>query len=255
MMSGASTTFEDRNAELSRLASLFPSAAAADRARRTAPGLFDAVDELWTTICNDPNLSPRLRELIILARHGASSSLNGEAIKRHVGRALAAGASPAEIADVLVTIVPMANHPLYEAVPILVEELQAAGSPEAEIGPMSAESRAIKDAFIAQRGFWPELRDLLARLMPDYFAAFMRASNETWVTGTLSPKEHELIYIAVDSSITQVNKGGIRMHIREALRLGATRAEILAMLQLAALLGTEGYVLAMSAAVDMEKPA
>jgi AhpD family alkylhydroperoxidase len=239
---------DEKIASLSHLGSLFPTPSVGDSVRKSAPELYDAMEAFWHVLCENPCLSPRLRELILLARHGASSSLNERAVERHVQRALIAGASKAEIADVLVTIVPMANHPLYKAVPILMEELASAGHGDAEIPPMSAQSAAIKDAFIAKRGFWVELRDLLARLMPDYFSVFTRVSNEPWIKGSLSAKERELIYIAVDSSITQLNEGGIRMHVREAVRYGATRAEILAVLQLASLLGAEGYVLATTAA-------
>ena len=92
------------------------------------------------------------------------------------------------------------------------------------------------------------MRDTIGRLMPDYFAAFIDACMEPWRSGSLTPKERELMYIAIDCSITHTYEPGMRMHIKNALRYGATRDEILAVFELAALLGVEGY--ALGAAVE-----
>jgi alkylhydroperoxidase/carboxymuconolactone decarboxylase family protein YurZ len=189
-----------------------------------------------------------LKELVLLALHGASSALNADALRRHVRRALVAGATEAEVADVLVTIIPLANHPLYVGVPVLLDELKKAGLPEAaETPPMRDDVAVIKEEFIRSRGYWTPMRDAIGRLMPEYFAAFIAACMAPWRGHALAPAERELLYIAIDSSVTHTYEPGMRMHIQNALRYGATRDQILEVFQLAALLGVEGYVLGMTA--------
>src|SRR4029453_14240654 len=55
--------------------------------------------------------------------------------------------------------------------------------------------------------------------------------------GALGPKTIQLIGIALDSSCTHMYAPGVRRHIQRALKLGATKEEITAVLQLATLQG------------------
>ena len=230
---------------LDRLASHFDHRVvekAADKA------MFDAVDGFWAAVYTGPHLTPRMKELVMVALHAASSALNADALARHVKRALAAGASETDIVDVLVTIIPLANHPLYIGIPVLQDELRKAGrEAEAEVPEMRADIVAIKEDFVRSRGYWTAMRDTIGSLMPEYFAAFINACMEPWRSGSLTPAERELMYIAIDTSITHTYEPGMRMHIQNALRYGATPNQILEVFQLAALLGTEGYVLGLEA--------
>lgn len=229
---------------LTTLESLFNNATVAERARAGAEEAYQAVEDFWKAVYSGPNLTPRMKELVLLALHASSSALNTEAINRHVRRALAAGASKSDIVDVLVTLIPLANHPLYTGIPVLLDELRNAGRPEqAEIPPMTPEVQSTREHFIESRGYWTTMRDTIGQLMPGYFTAFIHACMEPWRTGSLTPAERELLYIAIDCSITHTYEPGMRMHIRNALRHGATRDQILEVFQIAALLGIEGYLL------------
>ncbi|MFN8682386.1 carboxymuconolactone decarboxylase family protein [Paracoccus sp. P2] len=213
--------------------------------------LFAAVDAFWASVYAGPHLSLRMKELVMVALHGSSSSLNKPALTRHIQRALAAGASESDVMDVLTTIIPLANHPLYIGIPVLQDELRKAGrAAEAEIPPMGAEAQAIKDDFVSRRGYWTAMRDTIGALMPTYFKGFITACMEPWESGSLTPAERELMYIAIDTSITHTYEPGMRMHIQNALRYGATPEQIMEVFQLAALLGTEGYVLGLQALAD-----
>ena len=231
--------------QLGRLASQFKSDVVEKAADKN---LFNAVDGFWTAVYAGPHLTLRMKELVMLALHAASSALNADAIARHVKRSLAAGASETDVADVLVTIIPLANHPLYTGIPVLQDELRKNGrEEEARIPEMRADILAIKEDFVRSRGYWTAMRDTIGSLMPEYFASFINACMEPWRSGSLTPAERELMYIAIDCSITHTYEPGMRMHIQNALRYGATPGQILEVFQLAALLGTEGYVLGLSA--------
>ncbi len=58
-----------------------------------------------------------------------------------------------------------------------------------------------------------------------------------WQTGALPAKTKELIYISVDSTPTHRYLPGLRFHIGNALELGATRREILDVVEIAAAAG------------------
>ena len=235
-------------AKLNDLESAFADAATVAAVRRASPSFFAAVDGFWRAICENPHLTPRMRELILLALHASSSALNTQAIERHAQRAIAAGASEIDVLDVLATIIPLANHPLYIGIPVLLDELRIAGQEAAaELPPMTDEVRAIRENFIGSRGYWTAMRDTIGQLMPNYFTTFITACMEPWRSGSLTARERELIYIGIDCTISHTYEPGMRMHIKNALRYGATRDEILAVFQLAGLLGTEGYILGASA--------
>lgn len=231
------------HANLTDLEPVFADASIAQALRQVAPTSYAAASRFWKVALSGEHLAPRMKELLLVALHGTVTALDSEAIRRHAGRALAAGATPGDVLDVLISIVGVSNHALYSAVPILMNELQAAGHPAAQAPPASAEAEAIKNDFIKVRGFWNEQRDLIARLMPEYFSALSELSMEPWKNGVLTAKERELIYIAIDCSVTHMYSPGLALHIRHALQHGATREEILEVFQLAALTGLEGYIL------------
>jgi alkylhydroperoxidase/carboxymuconolactone decarboxylase family protein YurZ len=71
----------------------------------------------------------------------------------------------------------------------------------------------------------------------EFFAAYTQFSSVPWVSGTLEPKIKELIYTAFDVSATHLYVLGLRQHIRNALDYGATREEIMEVIELASGLG------------------
>lgn len=211
--------------------------------RRVSPEIHEAASQFWNSALGAGVLSPRLKELVLLALHATVTAIDSEGVRRHVRRAIAAGASELDVLDVLLTIVGAANHALYFAVPVLIRELQAAGHPDAEPPPAGAEAQAVKEEFIRTRGFWNEQREPILRLMPRYFAALSQVSTASWRRGSLTVKERELICIAIDCTVTHMYEPGLVIHIRNALKSGATREEILEVFQLASVIGLEGYIL------------
>lgn len=103
--------------------------------------------------------------------------------------------------------------------------------------PAGERKQQIKEAFIANRGYWSRGWDPLLEIAPDYFEAYEKLSSAPWKNGTLPPKVKEFIYIAIDSSTTHMYEPGLRVHIRNALRHGATRDEIMEVYQLTSVLG------------------
>lgn len=244
--------------DFTSFAAALPTDAVAGRLRATAPAAYAVASEFWRVPMAAEHLGARMKELILLAMHATSTALNAEAIKRHIGRAREAGATTDEVVDVLITISAVANHALYSTVPVLEEELRAAGASEdAPPDAPVADLEAAKREFIGVRGFWIPDRDRFAVLIPEYFDVLNAISTETWKNGPLGRLEREYICIAVDCTVTHNFNSGLRQHIRNAIKLGATRDQILQIFQLAALLGLEGYILgaqALFAGDGDEKP-
>jgi alkylhydroperoxidase/carboxymuconolactone decarboxylase family protein YurZ len=84
-------------------------------------------------------------------------------------------------------------------------------------------------------------------MMPDYYRALSKMSTESWKSGALTAKDREFVCIGIDCTVTHIYEPGLRRHIREALRYGATREEICEIFQLAAVLGLEGYLIGAAA--------
>ncbi|WP_311215014.1 MULTISPECIES: carboxymuconolactone decarboxylase family protein [unclassified Arthrobacter] len=232
--------------DMSSLSHAFSSASVAEQIKGISPEVYDAAARFWRVPVEAGALTPRMQELILLAMHASASALNAEAIGRQVKRARLAGATEEDVLDTLIIIVGLANHALYKSVPVLEEELTRAGV-SIQIPDAHPEFEEVKGRFIAARGFWNSDRDRLATFLPEYVLALTDLSVASSGSGQLSNKERELICIATDCTVNHAFEAGLRLHIRNAISLGASGAEILHVFQLAALLGLEGYILGANA--------
>lgn len=97
--------------------------------------------------------------------------------------------------------------------------------------------KQLREAFIDERGYWNPFWDGLLGLDPEFFEAYLNFSAVPWRKGHLEPKIKELIYTAIDASTTHLYEPGLRQHISNALGYGATKEEIMEVLELVSVLG------------------
>lgn len=90
---------------------------------------------------------------------------------------------------------------------------------------------------------WNPFWDRLEALDPDYLEAFLAFRAVPQRNGPLPRKYKELIFIAVNVATTHLWASGTRRHIRNALAAGATREEILEVMQLVSILGIHAMAL------------
>jgi len=102
---------------------------------------------------------------------------------------------------------------------------------------LSIRQQAVKNDFIEQRGSWSESWEAILQLNPEFLAGYLTMSMVPWKKNKLDDKVKEFIYIAVDCAATHMYLPGVRQHVRAALRLGATPAEIMEVVELASTLG------------------
>jgi alkylhydroperoxidase/carboxymuconolactone decarboxylase family protein YurZ len=206
------------------------------------PGFFERYLQLSAHPWRHGALEPKVKALVQLSVDAAATHLYGPGVRHHVRRAVALGASPAEVIETLELTATMGIHAINVGVPILLEELEAAGQP-LERGSLSARQEEIKADFTAKRGYWNEFWDGVLRLDEEFFAAYTAFSSWSWEHGVLEPKVKELIYTAFDCSATHMFEPGLRQHVRNALALGATREEIVEVFELASGIGAKAFAL------------
>src|SRR5690349_8325735 len=93
-------------------------------------------------------------------------------------------------------------------------------------------------------GNWNPDWEPFARLDPAWTEKAIALSITPAVSGALDAKTIELVGLALDASCGNLYRPGLRRHMQRALRAGATRGEILAVLQLAALQGLNSMCVA-----------
>ena len=99
-----------------------------------------------------------------------------------------------------------------------------------------AASRRVRERKQAT-GNWNPDWEPFAKLDPAWTEKVIAMAIAPAVAGALDAKTIELIGIALDVSCTHLYAPGVRRHIQRALKAGATREEITAVLQLASLQG------------------
>jgi alkylhydroperoxidase/carboxymuconolactone decarboxylase family protein YurZ len=204
------------------------------------PGFFECYLQLAAHPWRHGGLEPKIKALVQLSVDAAATHLYGPGVRHHMRRALALGASPDEVIETLELTATMGIHAINVGVPILLEELEAAGQP-VESGALSARQEEIKAEFSAKRGYWNAFWDGVLRLDEEFFAAYTAFSSWSWEHGVLEAKVKELIYTAFDCSATHMFEPGLRQHVRNALALGATREEIMEVFELASGIGAKAF--------------
>ena len=200
------------------------------------PEFFAAYLQFSSVPWKSGSLGPKVRELIYIAIDASTTHLYEPGIRQHVQNALRHGATRAEIMEVYELTSVLGIHACTMGVPVLLDELRRAGL-EPEDAAHDERRRDLKASFERQRGYWNEFWDGLLQLDPDFFEAYVAFSSVPWANGTLEPKIKELIYVAIDAATTHLDEPGLRQHIRNALRYGATKAEIMEVYELTSVLG------------------
>jgi alkylhydroperoxidase/carboxymuconolactone decarboxylase family protein YurZ len=120
---------------------------------------------------------------------------------------------------------------------------------------LNEKQKKLKQKFTEERGYWDEkLWGKVLRLDADFFEAYLNFSAIPWRKGVLSPKVKEFIYIAIDASVTHLYEPGLRQHIRNAMKYGATKEEIMEVLELTSVLGIHTCTLGVPVLLEeMEK--
>ena len=187
---------------------------------------------------NDSVLPRKFIELVSVSLNAACTNLNAEGTRHHIRAALEAGASREEVLFALKCGSALSIHSCSLAAPIVLEEAKAANvqlTPRANTEPTPA-----CDA-MRKIGQWNTAWDPFFELDPVFTDEFMAMAANLYKSGVMTPKEVELLSIALDASCTHMYAPGTRRHIKNALKLGATMEEIMEVLKLCVVLGVQSF--------------
>ena len=211
------------------------------------PDFFEAYLRFSAVPWEKGVLEPKFKELIYTAIDASTTHLYLPGLRQHISNALRHGATKEEILEVFELTSVLGIHTFTEGMPILIEELAAAGQ-DARV-ELSDEQRRLKANFEKERGYWADFWEGLLMLDHEYFQAYLNLSAVPWRKGVLEPKQKELIYTAIDAATTHLYLPGLRQHISNAIRYGATKEEVMEVFELTSVLGihtcTEGVPILM----------
>jgi alkylhydroperoxidase/carboxymuconolactone decarboxylase family protein YurZ len=128
--------------------------------------------------------------------------------------------------------------------------MRAAGKGDEIDIPLDERRTALKSQFEKNFGYWNACWDGLLKLDPDFFAAYLEWSSIPWRQGRLEPKVKEFIGIAINAATTHLYESGLRIHIQNALKYGATKEEIMEVYQLISGLGMHTCTVGIPALLD-----
>lgn len=180
-------------------------------------------------------LDPMDIAMVRLGLAASVTALDPDAIEIAVEKAMAAGATPAQIQEVVSLVSGLGVHSLMvTAVPIA----RAAGL---ESSPLTPEQQALWDGYVGSDPFWaafeielPGFLGAMLRLSADQFTAFFEYCAVPWKSGQVRARLKELIAMACDATPAHRFMPGFRLHLNNAITLGAGRRAILECLDLAA---------------------
>ena len=101
---------------------------------------------------------------------------------------------------------------------------------------LTQRQQQLKDEFIQVHGTWDDAWEAILRLDPEFLASYLRFAAVPWRKNHLNDKVKEFIYLAIDANATHMYRPGVRQHLQAALRLGATKQELMEVLELSATL-------------------
>lgn len=189
-------------------------------------------------------LSERLVELIYVAIDASTTHMFQPGLAVHIRKALEVGASRTELIEVLGVATAQGLASVNQGVSVLVEELALAGVPARELAiPDTPAQQALRETYRARFGDWPDFCEPILKLAPDFFGVLLDLLAAPMTSGALSEKDRAFVECALAAAPTSLDMAALRIHIRRAIRLGATQAELLEVLQLATHLGVHACVI------------
>ncbi len=184
-------------------------------------------------------LSALEESLIKLGVAVSVTSLDAAAIDRAICDSLDAGASPQQVQEVVSLISGLGVHSLMVSAARIVSFAEARGLAPSPI--LSAHQRQLWDQYVGDDPFWksfeaemPGFLAAMLRLSPDQFEAFFTYCAVPWNSGQVRARLKELIAMASDATPTHRFQPGFRVHLANAIKLGAGRLAIERTLELAA---------------------
>jgi alkylhydroperoxidase/carboxymuconolactone decarboxylase family protein YurZ len=201
-------------------------------------GLHEEVAELLTGAPPGEPLTAAARSLVEYAVCTSVTTLDLARARTAAERALDQGATPAQLHEVLTLVSGLGVHSLMEGSRDLADVVARRG----EGPPAVDEDRAeLRERLLGSAPFWdvfeghvPGFLDALLRLSPVSFEGFIAYGALPARTRQVQPVVKEVISVALDALPNHRYLPGLRLHLENALRMGAGSTAINEALAIAA---------------------
>jgi alkylhydroperoxidase/carboxymuconolactone decarboxylase family protein YurZ len=178
--------------------------------------------------------------LVSVGLAASVGALAGARLETAIATAFAAGVTTAQLEEIVALVSGLGVHSLMVAAPLILAAARARGESVTE-GPLDAARQALWDEKVGHDRYWaaferevPGFLDALLRLSAETFRAFFDYCALPWRGGLVPPRTKELVAMAVDAAPGHRFGPGFRLHLGNALKLGACRRAIFDALDLAA---------------------
>ncbi|MFC6284841.1 MULTISPECIES: carboxymuconolactone decarboxylase family protein [Polaromonas] len=180
--------------------------------------------------------------LIAFAVRISVTTLDSEGARQQARLAMDLGASTDQLHEVVLLVSGLGVHSLFEGTR-LVNELSAtpASNAASPTPPLDETRQQLWDKWIGTGGYWQgferEVPGFLANLLKashEGFDAFFRYCAVPWKSSHLPVLTKELISMAADATPTHRFMPGMRLHLGNAIKMGAGRAMVMKALEIAA---------------------
>ncbi len=176
--------------------------------------------------------------LLQIAVHASVCTLDTDGMDHWIRSALDAGAPPGQIHETLVVGSGLGVPTLMEGSRRLSSILRAHDEPAP---PVDAHRAGLRARHQGDDPYWvdferevPGFLDALLELSPEAYEAFFAYCAVPWRTGSVRARVKELLAMACDATPTHRYLPGMRLHLANAVRLGAGRTAIQHALDIAA---------------------
>ena len=184
-------------------------------------------------------LSAVNRSLIEFAAASSVTSLSRDGIAAAIDRALGAGASPAQLQEMLSLVAGLGVHSLMIASPMIADA--AAREAGAFHEDFDHQRQLLWDQYVGDDPTWTTIERLMPGfltsmlwLSPAQFEAFFNFCSVPWRSRHVSQVTKELAAIACDASPSHRFLPGFLLHLDMAVAKGAGRLAIIETLEIAA---------------------
>lgn len=100
-----------------------------------------------------------------------------------------------------------------------------------------------KETYTRLHGFWNDSLDKALHAAPEFFSDYLQMAEVALASEHLDRKLRDFVLVAANAAVTHLNSEATAAHISSALKHGATRSELLEVLQIASVLGIHSYTM------------
>lgn len=189
----------------------------------TSAEIRGVAEDVLREVADGDGLDDLTAALIGLSVRAVVTTMDTEGSERYIRLALAAGATPAQVHEVLTVVAAIGMHTFFESSRQLAR-IAAELDPAAPV----AADRELWAHYVGDDSYWaraevavPGFLDALLRMSPEAFAAFFEFCSVPWQSKTVPALTKELVSMACDATPGHRYLPAFRFHLANALRLGA----------------------------------